>query len=81
MPNTSSGAFPVAQGDVPRGAHIMGGMRMGRDHRKFVCDEHGRVHAFDNVFVTDGAVFPTAGAMNPTLTIMAVALRNARHFA
>ena len=33
------------------------------------------------VFVCDGAVFPTSGAMNPTLTIMATALRNARHFA
>jgi gluconate 2-dehydrogenase alpha chain len=81
IPDTSSGMFPVARGDVPDGAHIMGGMRMGHDTRKFVCDPHGRVHAFDNVFVCDGAVFVTSGAMNPTLTIMATALRNARHFA
>jgi gluconate 2-dehydrogenase alpha chain len=81
VPNTSSGMFPVAQGDVPGGAHIMGGMAMGRNRRRFVCDDHGRVHTFDNVFVTDGSVFVTSGAMNPTLTIMAVALRSARHFA
>src|SRR5205823_14753891 len=81
IPNTSSGQFPVAQGDVPTGAHIMGGMAMGRNPKRFVCDEHGRVHAFDNLFVCDGAVFVTSGAMNPTLTIMATALRNARHFA
>ena len=81
IPNCSSDMYPVAQGDVPGGAHLMGGMAMGKDRRRFVCDEHGRVHAFDNVFVCDGAVFPTSGAMNPTLTIMATALRNARHFA
>jgi gluconate 2-dehydrogenase alpha chain len=81
IPNTSSGSFPVAQGDVPGNAHIMGGMRIGRSPKKFVCDPHGRVHSLDNVFVTDGSVFVTAGAMNPTLTIMATALRNARHFA
>ena len=81
VPNTSSDMYPVAQGDVPTGAHIMGGMAMGKDSKRFVCDEHGRVRAFDNVFVCDGAVFPTSGAMNPTLTIMATALRNARHFA
>ena len=31
----------------------------------------------DNVFVADGSVFPSSGAQNPTLTIMATALRNA----
>jgi gluconate 2-dehydrogenase alpha chain len=81
IPDTSSSTFPVARGDVPGGAHIMGGMPIGRDPKRFVCDEHGRVHTLDNVFVTDGSVFVTSGAMNPTLTIMATALRNARHFA
>ncbi|MCA1846343.1 MAG: GMC family oxidoreductase, partial [Actinobacteria bacterium] len=79
--NTSSNSFPIGQGDVPGGAHIMGGMPMGEGPRRFVCDPHGRVHGLDNVFVTDGSVFVTSGAMNPTLTIMAVALRTARHFA
>ena len=59
----------------------MGGMPMGTSPKRFVCDEHGRVHSLDNVFVCDGAVFVTSGAMNPTLTIMATALRNTRHFA
>ena len=81
VPNTSSDEFPVAQGDVPGGAHLMGGMAMGKDRKRFVCDGHGRVHELDNVFVCDGSVFVTSGAMNPTLTIMATALRNARHFA
>jgi len=39
------------------------------------------VRRLDNVLVADGSVLVTSGAHNPTLTIMAVALRNARHFA
>jgi choline dehydrogenase-like flavoprotein len=35
------------------------------------------VHGMANVFVADGSVFPSSGAQNPTLTIMATALRNA----
>jgi choline dehydrogenase-like flavoprotein len=56
-------------------------MQMGTDPATSVTDEHGRVHGTDNVFVTDGGVFPTSGGSNPTLTIMAVALRSARHLA
>jgi choline dehydrogenase-like flavoprotein len=78
IPETSSGPFPVAAGSVPGGAHIMGGMRMGRDPRRSVTDAFGRLHALENVLVADGSVFPTSGAHNPTLTIMATALRNAR---
>jgi choline dehydrogenase-like flavoprotein len=44
-------------------------------------DAYGRLHHLDNVFVTDGSVFVTAGAHNPTLTLMATALRSARYFA
>ncbi len=66
---------------VPGGSHLMGGMRMGTDPATSVCDPHGRIHGLDNVLVTDGSVFVTSGAHNPTLTIMAVALRSARYFA
>ncbi|HWB67113.1 MAG TPA: GMC family oxidoreductase [Mycobacteriales bacterium] len=62
---------------IPHGAHIMGGMRMGKDSRTSVTDGHGMVRGLDNVFVADGSVFPSSGAQNPTLTIMATALRNA----
>jgi choline dehydrogenase-like flavoprotein len=55
----------------------MGGMRMGHDRRTSVTDGHGMVHGMENVFVADGSVFPSSGAQNPTLTIMATALRNA----
>lgn len=80
-PETSTPSFPVPLSEVPGGAHIMGGMRMGADPRTSVTDEHGRLHALENVLVSDGSVFVTSGAHNPTLTIMATALRNARALA
>ncbi|MFL5895155.1 MAG: GMC oxidoreductase, partial [Thermoleophilaceae bacterium] len=60
-------------------AHIMGTARAGTDPAKSVCDEFSRVHEIENLFVGDGAVFATAAGMNPTLTIMAMSLRMARH--
>jgi gluconate 2-dehydrogenase alpha chain len=62
---------------IPHGAHVMGGMRMGKDPRTSVTDGTGMIHGMENVFVADGSVFPSSGAQNPTLTIMATALRNA----
>jgi choline dehydrogenase-like flavoprotein len=58
----------------------MGGMRTGTDPSISVCDPNGRIHDLDNVFVTDASVFATSGAVNPTLTLMALALRNAVAF-
>ena len=81
VPETSSPSFPVPLSEVPGGAHIMGGMRMGHDPKISVTNEHGRLHALDNVMVSDGSVFVTSGAHNPTLTIMATALRNVRALA
>jgi gluconate 2-dehydrogenase alpha chain len=80
VPEVSSDMYPVAAGDVPDGKHIMGGMRMGTDPKASATDAIGRVHGLDNVVVADGSVFPTSGAHNPTLTIMATALRNARQW-
>ncbi|MFQ5513939.1 MAG: GMC oxidoreductase [Myxococcota bacterium] len=57
--------------------HLSGTLRMGTDPSRSVTDEFGRIHGAENVVVCDSAVFPTSGAFNPTLTLMAVALRNA----
>ncbi len=79
---TVTAAVPESLGQqsaIPHGAHVMGGMRMGSDPRTSVTDGHGLVHGMDNVLVADGSVFPTSGGHNPTLTIMATALRNIRH--
>ena len=66
-------------GPVPDSIHVLGGMAMGTDPATSVCDGHGRVHGTDNVVVADGSVAVTSGGHNPTLTLMAVALRSVRH--
>jgi gluconate 2-dehydrogenase alpha chain len=63
--------------NIPHGAHVMGGMRMGKSPRTSATDGTGKVHGMENVFVADGSVFPSSGAQNPSLTILATALRNA----
>jgi gluconate 2-dehydrogenase alpha chain len=78
---TAAAAVPESLGQqsaIPHGAHVMGGMRMGDDPRTSVTDGEGIVRDTDNVLVADGSVFPTSGGHNPTLTIMATALRNVR---
>lgn len=80
IPEDSSTRFPIGAGAVIQTEHVMGGMRMGLDERTSVTDGVGRHHFLDNVFVADGSVFPTSGGHNPTLTIMATALRNARRW-
>jgi choline dehydrogenase-like flavoprotein len=56
-------------------------MQMGVSEKDSVTDAFGRMHGMDNVYVADGGVFASSGGQNPTLTIMAVALRIARHLA
>jgi choline dehydrogenase-like flavoprotein len=59
--------------------HHLGGTRMSRDARDGVVDADCRVHGVRNVFVAGSSVFPTGGSVNPTLTIVALALRLAAH--
>jgi gluconate 2-dehydrogenase alpha chain len=81
LPATSTDTLPsLVGGSVPSDKHIMGGMRMGADARTSVVDADGLVRGLDNVGVADASVFPTSGAHNPTLTLMATALRNARRW-
>jgi choline dehydrogenase-like flavoprotein len=61
----------------PRSRHVLGGLRFSRDPRAGVCDTSGKFHELDNLYCADGAVFPTGSGYNPTLTIIAVALRTA----
>jgi choline dehydrogenase-like flavoprotein len=57
--------------------HQSGTLRMGSDPASSVADPFGRLHDAENVVVCDSSLFPTSGAFNPTLTLMAVAMRNA----
>jgi choline dehydrogenase-like flavoprotein len=62
-------------------AHPMGGCRMGSDARTSVTDAWGRVHGHPNIVVADASLFPTSSKVNPYLTIMALAERNAEQLA
>jgi choline dehydrogenase-like flavoprotein len=61
------------------GWHHMGTTRMHPDPALGVVDADGRVHGLDNLWIASSAVFPSAGSANPTLTIVALALRLADH--
>jgi choline dehydrogenase-like flavoprotein len=60
-------------------SHHMGTTRMHSSPRKGVVDENCRVHGTANLFVAGSSVFPTCGYANPTLTIVALAVRLAAH--
>lgn len=65
--------------DVPDNtAHHAGTARMGNDSATSVCDAQGRLHECQNVHVVDGSLFPTFPGFNPTLTVLANALRISR---
>jgi choline dehydrogenase-like flavoprotein len=61
------------------GGHHLGTARMGSDPRVSVVDGDGRVHGLRNLYLAGSAVFPTSSQANPTLTILALAVRLAAH--
>jgi choline dehydrogenase-like flavoprotein len=65
--------------ELSGGYHPMGTTRMADDPRRGVVDRHCRVHGLTNLYVAGSSVFPTGGSANPTLTIVALALRLAEH--
>lgn len=64
-----------------RTAHILGTCRMGTDAKNSVVNRDCRSHDISNLFVCDGSVFPTSTAVNPSLTIQAIAARTADRIA
>jgi choline dehydrogenase-like flavoprotein len=61
------------------GCHHMGTTRMSGDPASGVVNENCRLHSVDNTYVASASVFPTSGHANPTITIVALALRLAEH--
>jgi choline dehydrogenase-like flavoprotein len=61
------------------GGHHIGTTRMGLDPRTSVVNPDCRVHSVDNLYIASSAVFPTSSQANPTLTIVAMALRLGAH--
>jgi choline dehydrogenase-like flavoprotein len=75
---------PVDSPRIPKprgGAHHMGTTRMSTYPRDGVVDDTCRVHGIRNLYVAGSSVFPTGGAANPTLTLVALASRLAAHLA
>jgi choline dehydrogenase-like flavoprotein len=61
--------------------HLLGTAKMGTDPATSVVDEWGISHDVKNLAIVDGSIMPTSGAVNPTATITAMALRIAEHLA
>ena len=61
--------------------HNLGTNRMSENPRDGVCNANGRTHDIENLFISDGSQFTTGAAENPTLTIVALAIRQADHIA
>ena len=64
---------------ISGGWHHMGTTRMHTDPRQGVVDANCRVHRLGNLYVAGSSVYPTAGAANPTLTLVALSLRLSDH--
>ena len=69
----------VVRRDGAYGGHHIGTARMGASAASGVVDSNGKVFGLNNLFVAGSAVFPTSSQANPTLTIVATALRLANH--
>lgn len=76
---TIAGEFSNAHTDisiVPVSHHVAGTTRMGRNPKTSVCDEWGRLWEVPNVLIADSSLFPTMSGYGPTLTLVALAMRN-----
>jgi choline dehydrogenase-like flavoprotein len=79
----TTGELTTAHSDisiVPGSRHVAGTARMGKDPRTSVCDEWGRLWETPNVLIADSSLFPTISGYGPTLTLVALAIRNVRAF-
>ncbi len=77
----SAGAKLRVRKTINTFSHAIGTCRFGHDPATSALDEHCRVHGVPNLFVIDGSFMPTAGGLNPSLTIAANALRVGEHLA
>jgi choline dehydrogenase-like flavoprotein len=69
----------VVRRDGAYGGHHIGTARMGASPLSGVVDRHGKVFGVNNLYLAGSATFPTSSQANPTLTIVALALRLADH--
>lgn len=72
----SANSWPAS---VKGSYHHIGTTRMHPDPRKGVVNADCRTHQLHNLYIAGSSVFPTAGHANPTLTVVALAIRLADH--
>ncbi len=60
-------------------SHQMGTLKFGKDPKTSVLDVNCKAHDIDNLYAVDASFFVSSGAFNPSLTIMANALRVGKH--
>lgn len=77
----AAGARLAASFRIRTFSHAVGTIRMGTDPRTAPLDQWCRFRGLDNLWVTDGSCMPRSGAVNPSLTIAANALRAAHRIA
>ncbi len=75
------GAIRVVQSRQTPATHNMCTARMSKDPQDGVANAHGQAHDIANLFISDGSAMSTPGSANPTLTIVALALRQAEFIA
>jgi choline dehydrogenase-like flavoprotein len=73
------GAKRIVLGPTPPATHNLCTARMSANPRDGVTNGWGQTHDVKNLFISDGSVLSTPGAANPTLTIVALALRQAEY--
>ena len=73
------GARRVVFGPVPPATHNTCSARMSANPADGVANAWGQAHDVKNLFISDGSALPTSGSANPTLTIVALALRQAEY--
>jgi choline dehydrogenase-like flavoprotein len=75
------GIYPRNSTGIQVMGHQCGTCRFGEDPTTSVLDLNCRTHDVDNLYVVDGSFFPSNSGVNPTLTIIANALRVSEHLA
>lgn len=77
----SLGAERIFTYPLKSATHNMGACRMSARPQDGVCDRWGRAHDIRNLYISDGSAFSSSSSANPTLTIVALAIRQAEHIA
>ncbi|KIE59424.1 2-keto-gluconate dehydrogenase [Methylacidiphilum kamchatkense Kam1] len=75
----AAGAIEVYDTPPYPATHNLGTCRMGNNPETSVTNSYGQCHEVKNLFISDGSLFPTGACENPTLTISALAIRQAEY--